>query len=151
MSRYILSNIFHPTKDPSVRMASTSSNWDVRAQAVSLESEINNVALLTEFGKAAWEEDIAAASATLAALRQELEVVRSSQQQLVHARQVRDAKLDKEVAILEKDLFSYIRNNEKTAIQVKVIEARAKLVYNQVKASGKTTSEIERLAEALLT
>ena len=132
-------------------MASTSSNWDVRAQAVSLESEINNVALLTEFGKAAWEEDIAAASATLAALRQELEVVRSSQQQLVHARQVRDAKLDKEVAILEKDLFSYIRNNEKTAIQVKVIEARAKLVYNQVKASGKTTSEIERLAEALLT
>jgi hypothetical protein len=107
--------------------------------------------LLSEYGAAAWEEDIEAATANLVVLQEELAKEKQALEQLVMAREAKRAKHEKDLGIATTDLFNYLRNNEKTLIQVKLLERRAKDMYMQLKAEGRTNAEIDRLADSLLT
>ena len=124
---------------------------DVRARAMAHPSETSTLTLLADYGKAAWEEDIEAASANLRLLQEELSLEKQSLEQLVLAREAKQAKHEKDLRIITTDLFNYIKNNEKTLVQAKLLERRAMEMYSQLKAEGRTTAEIDRLAQSLLT
>ena len=104
-------------------------SMDNRAASVSMDMASSNLALLQEYGKEAWDKDIAVASGVLELLRSQLEEETRIVDELKTARARRLLKQEKEIQILENDLFRYIRNNEKTLIQVKVLEKRAKDLY----------------------
>lgn len=120
---------------------------DIRAVSESIDMATRNLALLREYGKEAWEHDIAHASATLDLLREELEAETRLVEQMEASRRAKISRHEKEVGILEKDFFSYLRNNERVLYQVKVLEQRAKdLVDN----GHPLTPEQERVAQSLL-
>jgi hypothetical protein len=114
-------------------------------------SETSTLSLLSEYGTAAWEEDIEAATANLTVLQEELAEEKQALEQLVMAREAKRAKHEKDLGIATTDLFNYLRNNEKTLIQGKLLERRAKDMYMQLKAEGRTNPEIDRVADSLLT
>ena len=106
--------------------------------------------LLIDYGKPAWEEDIEGASACLGQLREELEAGKQQLEQLVNTRTSKIQKNDKELLIATTDFFNYLRNNEKTLVQVKILEKRAKQMFEELKAAGKTNPDIEKQASLLL-
>ena len=124
---------------------------DIRAQALYQESEKGNVALLTEFGQQAYVEDIESASIIYSRLEAQLAEEMMYLEQAVVAQGAKEEKVEKELRILEHDLMSYVRNNEKTLSQLKIMEARAKRLYEGLKAAGKSTPQLDKLADQLLT
>lgn len=120
---------------------------DNRAVSVSMDMASSNLALLQKYGKEAWDKDIAVASGVLDLLRLQLEEETRIVEELRIARARRLLKHEKEIQILENDLFRYIRNNEKTLIQVKALEKRAKDLYE--KAGDFVTSDQARIAQSL--
>lgn len=124
---------------------------DVRATYMHQQSDLDNLELMVEYGQAAWEEDLVVPRYDLECMRAELASEKLGLDNLTMDRQTKQAQYDKEINLVTTDLFNYIRNNEKTLIQVKVLEKRAKTVYETLKAQGKVTPELERLASSLLT
>lgn len=124
---------------------------DIRAQALYQESEKSNLALLTEFGQQAYAEDIESASIILSRLEAQLAEEMMHLQQAVDAQGAKDEKVEKELRIHEHDLMNYVRNNEKTLSQLKIMEGRAKRLYEARKAAGRSTPQLDKLADQLLT
>jgi hypothetical protein len=124
---------------------------DPRIAAMTQDSEIENIEILIEYGHGAFEEDIASASANLALLQEQLAAAKQELEQLVNNRDRARAKYEKDLSIATTDLFNYLRNNEKTLIQVKMMEKRVKDRYAEMKAMGAPISpEIEKLASLLV-
>jgi len=119
---------------------------DVRAVSESTEKAMKNLSLLQQYGKQAWEMDLAHASAELALLQKQLDEERRIVDGMHANREARMAKQAKEIRILETDLFNYIRNNGKTLVQVKKLEKRAKELIE----TGPLTADQARIAETLV-
>ena len=124
---------------------------DVRARFMHQQSDLENLELLVEYGQAAWEEDLVVPRYDVERMRAQLASEKSDLDNLTMDREAKQAKYDKELNLVTTDLFNYMRNNEKTLIQVKVLEKRVKTAYDTMKAQGKLTPEMERLAASLLT
>ena len=124
---------------------------DVRVRYMSQEQERENLELLIEHCPAAWEEDISSARIVLDQLKEQLAKETAELERIVTDRQSKQTKYDRELNLVTTDLFNYMRNNEKTLIQVKLLEKRAKVAFEALKADNKTTPELERQASNLLT
>lgn len=124
---------------------------DPRAESMTQESVIENLDVLIEYGHSAFEEDIASALANLGILKEQLNAGKAQLEQLVNNRDRARQKYEKDLSLASTDLFNYLRNNEKTLIQVKLLEQRAREQYGQLKESGTPiSSEIEKLGSFLL-
>ena len=123
---------------------------NIRAEVSFLQAEANNLGVLLEYGKAAWEADNIQQQVLLDQARKELE---QAQSELVAASEARARKaeiFDRELSLVETDLFSYVRNNEKTLVGLKRLERQARGTYEE-HFKGKEVREVDRLAENLLT
>ena len=124
---------------------------DIRATCLYKESEVHNLGLLAEYGHDAWQDDLANAQSGLDLIKEEYNKEMEVLQGIVNRRTTRDEATDKELLILEHDLMSYIRNNEQTLTQVKISESRAKKMYQALKEQGQSTSQLDLIADQLLT
>jgi hypothetical protein len=118
---------------------------------MSQEQERENLELLIDHCPAAWEEDLASARNILDQLRDQLAKETGELERIVTDRHNKQTKYDRELNLVTTDLFNYMRNNEKTLVQVKLLEKRAKVAFEALKADNKSTPELERQASNLLT
>lgn len=124
---------------------------DIRAKSEYLDSEKTNLELLIEYGGPAWEEDISHARDVLNRIEEAIGREMSVLEKLDSEKKIRDDRYEKEVTILSHDLFNYIRNNEKTLLEVKSLESKAKRMYQVLKAQDQSNPQLDRLAQQLLT
>jgi hypothetical protein len=124
---------------------------DIRAKSEYLDSEKTNLELLIEYGGPAWAEDISHARDVLNRIEEAIAREMSVLEKLDSEKKIRDDRYEKEVTILSHDLFNYIRNNEKTLLEVKSLESKAKRMYQVLKAQDQSNPQLDRLAQQLLT
>jgi hypothetical protein len=129
---------------------SSSSGWHRESQLVATESEIENLKLLEEFGKQAWDEDLWVYSEVLKQLREKHKSLEEQLANIETSIKISEQKFDKELLVAEKDLFNYIRNNKRVVGQIQEMETKAKDLYNDICELGMNTLEIEKLASSLL-
>jgi len=115
-----------------------------------MESEIENLQLLLEFGESAWQHDLSFYNEVVEHLQRRLE---KAQTQLLAAESELakdEQRFEKDLSIAERDLFSYVRNNAKVADQVRALEEKAKQLYADLQELNMSTPEIDNKASSLL-
>jgi reverse gyrase len=107
-----------------------------RYEIESVESEINNLYLLNEYGRSAWAEDNNVSRMILDSLHKEQAALQSTLQQLEAQRVLKEEKVDKQLAVIEKDLFNYIQNSGRTLVQIRTLEKRARELLSDIDELG---------------
>jgi hypothetical protein len=131
-------------------MSQPSESWlDSRSRIVAIESEIENLKLVLEFGESAWANDSSFYHQVVAHLETKL---RNTQNELNVAESdlaKDEQKFEKDLSVVERDLFSYLKNNSKVADQVRVLETKAKQLHSDLQELGMSTPEIENKISSL--
>ena len=121
-----------------------SESWlDVRSRIVSLESEIDNLNLLLEYGESAWAHDLNCYSQIIELLETQLSESRLELTSLETNLSSDEEKFEKDLGLAERDLFNYIRNNTKVSEQVNVMEEKVKELYSDLKELDMSNDEID--------
>jgi reverse gyrase len=107
-----------------------------RYEIESVESEINNLYLLNEYGRSAWAEDNNVSRMILDSLHKEQAALQSTLQQLEAQRALKEEKVDKQLAVIERDLFNYIQNSGRTLAQIRTLEKRARELLSDIDELG---------------
>lgn len=111
-----------------------------------IESELANLALLSEYGAEAWEADNANLVILLGQAKRELAQNEQERDSLVRERDLAEGEFEKDLTLVETDLRNYINNNEKVLVRLKRTEQKAKQKY--IKGENE---KLDKLAETLLT
>lgn len=119
------------------------------SQVSYLEGELANLSILIEYGKEAWAADIANQEILLQQATRQLHVAESELAVLKSKHE--SSNFEKELRLVETDLFNYIRNNEKTLIGLKRAERTAFDMYTHCVNTNTATESISQTARNLLT
>jgi len=131
-------------------MSEPSESWlDSRSRIVAIESEIENLKLLLEFGESVWANDLSFYHQVVAHLETQLANAQSELSLAESDVGKDEQKFEKDLSVVERDLFSYLKNNAKVADQVRALETKAKQLHSDLQELGMSTPEIEKKISSL--
>ena len=132
-------------------MSQPSDAWlDSRARIIAIESEIENLKLVLEYGESAWQHDLSHFNDVVVHLQQQLDTAQTELAAAESDLAKDEQRFEKDLSIAERDLFSYLRNNAKVADQVRVLEDQAKQLYADLQELGMSTPDMDNKISSLL-
>jgi hypothetical protein len=114
--------------------------WSLKSRLVAAESQISQLELLSEYGEAAWKEDLDQMDSLIAQL--------GEFKQIEENRNIPQINPNPQTDLISRDLYNYVWNNEKIKIEIHKLDA--KNFYEDLKSIEMTTPEIDKLASQLL-